>query len=592
MESSTVSDRDVPDAVDEGNGLDVDDEQRRAVDSLERAIAVLAGPGSGKTRVLSYRARRLLIEDQGARALLLTFTNKAAAEMKARALGVTAVTSDRIRASTFHTFGLRVLRSHGELVGIEPDFEILDREDQAHMATDAAHSAGVGARPTRWSYLRLRRREISEPAVALFGEVYEAAKREARVLDFDDLIVYTADLFEQHPEVAEAYGTRFRHLLVDEFQDTNAAQFAIVQALCEHVQTVSVFADDDQAIYRFAGAEAENIRRFIEALGAVEYPLTFNYRCREEIVAYANRLIAADPDASGRQMRHVYAGGKVRHLAFSSEEAEATFIAGEIRSLIEDEDVEPAAISVLGRAAWRATPLLEALEREGIPTTNWLGEAFEPPERQALTVVLSVLRATLNDRQARKLCELLEIEDSEERDVQQLLERHATVAGVPELVELRDLAYGDAAASAVVAQAQVCAAALNAPGAQAITAIIDAVAVLEEDDPEFTLEHLLSELALGGIGLAPTVGGGVKVASLHRTKGLQWPRVYIVGLENGTLPDYRAETDGSISQERRACFVGVCRAETHLTLTRITQYRGFQKAPSIFLEEMGIDPYD
>jgi DNA helicase II / ATP-dependent DNA helicase PcrA len=569
----------------------LDDEQREAVDADERAIAVLAGPGSGKTRVLSYRARRLLIDDAGARALLLTFTNKAAAEMKARALGVTAVMSGRIQASTFHTFGLRVLRSHGALVGIEPDFEILDRDEQETFAAEAAHAAGFRAQRGRWSYLRLRREDVIDESVGAFGRAYEAAKRAARVVDFDDLIVYTADLLEQHGEIAEAYGTRFSHLLVDEFQDTNTAQFAIVKALCEHVTTVSVFADDDQAIYRFAGAEAENIRRFIAALGAREYPLTFNYRCREAIIAHANRLIAADPEASGRQMRHVYEGGEVRHRAFHDEEAEAASIAREIQSLI-DGGVEPADISVLARAAWRATPILETLERGGVPTTNWLGEAFEPPERQMLGVILSVLRASLNDRQAKQLCELLGVPESDERRVQVFLERAAEAPAVPELLRLRDLAYGDAPPSAVIAHAQLCATALDAELAEAMTPIVDAVAALEAADPEFTLEHVLSELALGGIGLAPTAGGGVKVASLHRTKGLQWPRVYIVGLEQGTIPDYRTETEAALSEERRACFVGVCRAETHLTLTRIEQYRGFRKPPSIFLEEMGIDPYD
>ncbi len=385
---------------------------------------------------------------------------------------------------------------------------------------------------------------------------------------------------------------RFSHLLVDEFQDTNAAQFAIVKALSEHVTTVSVFADDDQAIFRFAGAEAENIRRFIVALGAREYPLTFNYRCREAVIPHANRLIAADPQASGRQMRQVYEGGEVRHRAFRDEEAEAASIAREIQSLIEHEGVEPADISVLARAAWRARPILETLERAGVQTTNWLGEAFEPPERQMLGVILSLLRASLNDRQAKKLCELLDVAETGERNVQAFLEQEADGPAVPELLRLRDLAYGDAPPSAVIAHAQLCATALDAELADAMTPIVEAVVALEADDPEFTLEHVLSELTLGGMGLAPTAGGGVKVASLHRTKGLQWPQVYIVGLEQGTLPDHRTKTEAALSEERRACFVGVCRAETHLTLTRIEQYRGFRKPPSIFLEEMGIDPYD
>ncbi len=313
----------------------LDDEQRAAVESPEKAIAVLAGPGSGKTRVLSYRARRLLLAHAGERALLLTFTNKAAAEMKARTLGVAPVTTDRIQASTFHTFGMRVLRSHGDLIGIDREFEILDKDDQKELATTAARAAEVGARLGRWSYLRCRRENVNEESVASFGEVYESAKRHANVLDFDDLIVYTADLFEQHGDLAEAWGTQFKHLLVDEFQDTNAAQFAIVKALCQHVTTVSVFADDDQAIYKFVGAEVENIQRFISELGAREYPLTFNYRCRENIIRGANSLIRADPEASGRQMRHFYEGGEVRHLVFRTEEEEAGGLVVEVAELIE-----------------------------------------------------------------------------------------------------------------------------------------------------------------------------------------------------------------------------------------------------------------
>ncbi len=138
----------------------LDDEQRAAVDSEERAIAVLAGPGSGKTRVLSFRARRLLMSDAGSRALLLTFTNKAAAEMKARAMGVAAVTSDRIQAGTFHAFGMSLLRAHGGLVALDPDFEILDREEQNELSARVAREADVPARGARWRYLRLRRGDV------------------------------------------------------------------------------------------------------------------------------------------------------------------------------------------------------------------------------------------------------------------------------------------------------------------------------------------------------------------------------------------------------------------------------------------------
>jgi DNA helicase-2/ATP-dependent DNA helicase PcrA len=567
---------------------DLDHEQRRAVDAEDAAIAVLAGPGSGKTRVLSYRARRLLVASPGSRALLLTFTNKAAAEMKARAMGVATVTSDRIEAGTFHAFGMSLLRSHGGLVGIGADFEILDREEQGDLAAEVARGVGVSARGARWSYLRLRREEIPDGSVAEFGAAYEEAKRRLGVVDFDDLVVYTANLLEEHRDVAEAYGTRFQHLLVDEFQDTNAAQFATVKAMCAHVETVSVFADDDQAIYRFVGAERENIRRFIAELGASEFPLTLNYRCRERVIEYANRLIRADPDASGRQMEPVYQGGEVRSLAFGYEEEEADTLAAEIEELIAS-GVPGEDIAVLARAAWRATPLLHALEAKGVRTANWLGDRYDPVERQTFSTIVSVVRGRFTERQAVKLCDLLDVEDTGERDVAAILEQQEGAPAVRDLSRLRDAAYAGGAASEIAHLARACGRTLRPEHDAALEAIALSVEEVEAHDPGFSLDDLLAELSLGGIGGAPTSIGGVKVASLHRTKGLQWPRVYIVGLENGTLPDYRAESPAAMSEERRACFVGVCRAESHLTLSRIREYRGFRKPPSIFLAEMGLD---
>ncbi|MTD43642.1 AAA family ATPase [Conexibacter sp. W3-3-2] len=249
----------------------LDDEQRAAVEADDRAIAVLAGPGSGKTRTLSHRARHLLRSDQDSKALLLTFTNKAAAEMKSRAVGVAAVRADRIDAGTFHNFGMRVLRSHGELLGLDREFDVLDELEARELAASVALANGTANHARAWSTSRMRQRKPSA-AVAEFGESYQAAKLVAGVVDFDDLVALTAQLLAENPEMARAYGMSYAHLLVDEFQDTNAAQLQIVLALADHLSTISVFADDDQAIFRFVGAESANISRFVEKLEAVECP--------------------------------------------------------------------------------------------------------------------------------------------------------------------------------------------------------------------------------------------------------------------------------------------------------------------------------
>jgi DNA helicase II / ATP-dependent DNA helicase PcrA len=568
--------------------LPLDDEQRAAVDTAESAIAVLAGPGSGKTRVLSYRARRLLMIAPRDRVLMLTFTNKAAAEMKARALGVSVVASDRIWGGTFHTFGLHVLQSHGDLIGVGREFEVIDDEEREEVVAEATRTGRVSDRFRQWSRSRLRRRRPPNAEVIRFGQIYEETKRALNVVDFDDLVVYTADLLQQYPEVARAYSSRYPHLLVDEFQDTNAAQFAIIQSLAAAARTISVFADDDQAIYRFAGAEAENIRRFIGGLDAREYPLAINYRCRRRIVDCADRLIAADPFASGRRMLAVKDGGYVRSLTFDSVDAEAAALVGEIDHMVGDGGVSPHEIAVLTRAAFRVETLLHELERRGLPVNNWLGQTAEAEDRKVLRTCLSAVRGPLNDRQARRLCELLRVKDSGERDPERLLRQHSDNRAAVLLLEMRILAWNGAAPHAVVVKAHAAISAVDPAVARAMGPFVDVVAGFQNYDPEFSLQHVLAELTLGAATGPPTAGGGVKVSSLHRTKGLQWPHVYIVGMEEGRLPGFRARTSEEISEERRVCFVGVCRAEDTLTLTRVRRDRRWEQRPSRFLGEMEV----
>jgi DNA helicase-2/ATP-dependent DNA helicase PcrA len=566
----------------------LDCEQEAAVEAAEKAIAVLAGPGSGKTRVLSYRARHLLQQDRDAKALLLTFTNKAAAEMKARALDVAIVTSKRIWASTFHTFGMNVLHAHGDLVGLDREFEVPDDEEQAELQELAARRAATSNRERRWSYLRLRRQQAGEAEVVRWAEAYEELKREQRVLDFDDLVVHTADLFEQEEALARAYGTQYPHLLIDEFQDTNPAQFAIVRALAEYAKTIGVFADDDQAIYQFAGAEAKNVRRFVEELDATEYPLTTNYRCREEIVRVANRLIAADDEASGRRMTAHYSGGEVRAVDFDTINDEAGQLADEIEQLLA-EGVEPAYIAVLARARFRIEPLAAELDRRGLPVTNWLGAAYQPEERRTLGICLSVIRGRLSDRQAKRFFEFLNVTEIEDRDPVAVLDTYKHLPACEHLIELRELVWSGAELRAVIEKAREAAIAVDPALDGSMAALVEAVEGFTRYDADFTLEHLLGELALGSVGGAPTAVGGIKIATLQATKGLQWLHVYVIGLEEGKLPNYRAESDEQMREERRICFVGVCRAEERLTLSRIRWYSVHAQRPSRFLGEMGID---
>lgn len=562
----------------------LDDEQRKAVEATESTIAILAGPGSGKTRTLSYRARYLLEDDRETGALLLTFTNKAAAEMKSRALGAGALASSRIQGSTFHGFGARMLRNHGDLVGVGDGFDFLDEDSQKTLADKVANDAGVRQRLRRWAYLRLRREE-TDPDTAAFGEAFEFAKRDADLVDYDDLVVYTADLLESNGDVVAAYAQKYPHLLVDEFQDTNAAQFAIVRALAAKVQTVSVFADDDQAIFRFAGAELANVRAFVKELGAKTYPLTCNYRSASRIVDAANALIACDEEASGRRMRADREGGEVRVAIFDNVNAEATEIVDEIEARVAD-GTPPGNVAILTRSGYRANEVFTELQRRNLPVSDWRGPTYEPREKQTLSTCLAVVGGRLSDRQAVRLAELLGEATPEPRDSREyLLAMDNDAAAV--LLETFETAHAGEPASAVAAKAQRAVACVDPAAAAGIAPIVNAIKDFEDHDPDFALDDLLAELALGGGGRSPTTGGGIKLASLHKTKGLQWPVVYLLGMEEGHLPDYREE-ENPIREERRLCFVGVCRAEDVLVLSRIRAIRTFRKKPSRFLSELGL----
>ena len=392
---------------------------------------------------------------------------------------------------------------------------------------------------------------------------------------------------QQHREIAGAYGAKYRHLLIDEFQDTNAAQFVFVRALASGSSTVSVFADDDQAIFSFAGAEAENIRRFCRDLQAEIYPLTINYRCRERIVACANRLIQADDSSSGRKMTAYRSGGEVRLLTFQSLEDEAMALSTEIEGLVAS-GTDPVDIAVLVRSGYRAQLLLNELIRCGLPVSNWLTQGTDASAKRMLRACLGVIRPTLGERAVRDLCGVFGITDSGERDTELLLAAFPGVPGIDELLELNKLALEGGGALEVVRQAQRCLYSVSPESGDAVEPVVQAIDAFEKYDPDFSVDQVLSELALLGSAGPPTASGGVKVASLHRTKGLQWPCVYLLGLENGHIPDYRANEVEELREERRLCFVGICRAEDRLTLTRARTFRGFNRPPSPYLAEMQV----
>jgi superfamily I DNA/RNA helicase len=281
-------------------------------------------------------------------------------------------------------------------------------------------------------------------------------------------------------------------------------------------------------------------------------------------------------------------GGAVEVHTFDSTAEEAEAVAAEVSTLIEDDVMGPAEIAVLVRQSGRAYELVEALTRHGVPITDWRGATHQSDGRRQLCICCSVLTSTLRTRQASRLSEFLGVELIEERDSHKFLTANSTNPIAAELLGLREEAFAGATPQEVVRRAHAAICIHDQEAGRRVLPLIEAIEDFEQYDPDFSIEQLMVELALKSGGRSPTQGGGVKIASLHGTKGLQWRRVYLIGLEEGKLPDFRAEEEGTIPNERRACFVGVCRAEDDLVLTYSRTFKGFEQEPSRFLEEMDL----
>ena len=547
-------------------------EQAAAATALQTRIAVLAGPGSGKTRTLSTRVRFLLERDSSDRALILAFMNKAAAEVKARCLEGAPFQSDRVFAGTFHALGVDLLRKHGHLVGVESDFEILDE-------LEARQLAGLSAS----EMVDLNRHRASDVSVDPQPRSYVAAKRTRGVVDYDDLIVLSARLLAHVPELAEAYGLRFPHVLIDEFQDTDAGRFALVGALAPHVKTISVFADGDQAIMGFGGADRAHVDRFIAELEATTFVLRSNHRSRAAIVEVANRLIANAGEARFPMVPE-RGGGSVTVSSYLNEADEARGVVDAVQTQLLLR--RPADVAILVRSKKRGEALSRELENVGIPYSDWRERLVSQELGRDLGACLASLRGSLPEKHKRRLAELGGMDLS---TVDTVADALAVLEGTPlgaMLSRTREAALerGD-----VVEVTAVLIKGLTVLRPQYGTQLEDlreTVASLAANDSAFSVDQLLVELALGGTSARPTTTATVKLATLHRTKGLEWPVVFLAGLEQSTLPTYYSLQARDVSEERRLCFVGVTRAMDELRLSYAERVEGWAKGPSCFLSEM------
>jgi DNA helicase II / ATP-dependent DNA helicase PcrA len=616
-------------------------EQQEAVLAVEGPVLILAGAGSGKTRVITHRIAHLVVDlgvasDQ---VLAVTFTNKAAGEMKARTealLGGGALAS---WISTFHAFCVRVLRRESAAAGLPPGFVIYDQDDQVAAVRDALRALDLSEKlhPPRRILAKISARKNagrapSEESFDSFGaetfasiaERYRQTLESAQAVDFDDLLLRTVTLFAENAHVRESYRRRFPFVLVDEYQDTNSAQYEIIRHLVGDRGNVTVVGDEDQSIYSWRGADIQNILDFEHDFpGARVFRLEQNYRSSQAILDTASALVAHNLQRKGKVLRAVRAAGApVRLHTATDEYEEAAWVVDRIAG----ERGGRGRAAILFRMNAQSRLFEEALLRRRIPYLVLGGVGFY--ERREVKDLLSYLRLVLNPQDPVALRRVLnvpprgigaksaeELERTAERERIGLwdaiglvvdearLPARATqpLARFRELIEtLREEAPRLTVKGLItrVLEATGYSAALAQEDSQEsqdrlenLAELVSAAADFDAREPESGLPGFLDRSALVSDVDQLRDDAPVVLMTFHAAKGLEFESVFLVGLEEGLMPHSRTLTgDLALEEERRLCYVGMTRAMERLSLTHAQSRQVFGQRrlaePSRFLDEI------
>jgi len=619
--------------------LALNPQQAAAVRHPGGPLLVLAGAGSGKTRVLTARIA-YLIQEQGVapqRIFAVTFTNKAAGEMRSRVATLLGANPKGLWIGTFHSLSARLLRREAAALGFGPNFTIYDQDDSESFIKRLLEQRGLSpkANPPRAihavissakNHLLLPEElgaQAESPLERAAADIYATlgpALRQANAMDFDDLLLHPLTLFREHPERLAYWQQRFEHVLVDEFQDTNAAQYRLVKLLAAQHTNLCVVGDDDQAIYGWRGADVRHMLSFQQDFpGATLIKLEQNYRSTQVILDAANGVIAENTRRLGKTLFTATPGGEpVTLLAAADERDEAEWLAAELVRRSAEADVPYEGMAILYRTNAQSRPLEEAFRFRGIPYR--LVGAVSFYERREVKDVLAYLRLIANPADDEAFVRIVNVprRGIGDASLSQLL-RTATQWGRPLLETARaaeriaDLRPNVREAFQALARLidELRARVADADPATALEQVIAAVGYgpyLADEGPE-GIERLenVQELIAGAAAWAETAvdegdeGGatssieryltqaalvtsadqgtgdptGVTLMTVHMAKGLEWPVVTLAGLEDGLFPLARAAAEpGGLAEERRLCYVGLTRAREKLYLSWArTRYR-------------------
>ena len=617
----------------------LNEQQREAVLATEGPVLILAGAGSGKTRVITHRIAHLVLErgvpSDGV--LAVTFTNKAAGEMKARTEALLAGRSLQSWMSTFHSLCVRILRREAGAAALRRDFVIYDEDDQLAAVREALRALDLSEKlhPPRRLLSRISaaknagrdpEEEGEKDAVGVYARVaarYKETLAAANALDFDDLLLRTVALLDADAGVREAYQRRFRYVLVDEYQDTNRTQYELVRHLAGQDGNITVVGDEDQSIYSWRGADIRNILDFeADFPGARILRLEDNYRSSQAILDAASALVAHNRQRKGKTLRATRPGGEPVHLHQAADEfEEAAWVVGRLATLR-----GRGRAAVLYRMNAQSRLLEEALMRQGLPYTVVGGVGFYA--RREVKDLLAYLRLVVNPADGMALRRVLnvpargigaktleEIERvaTERRaslwDALGLVEeeRRLPARATQPLARFRELLEGLRAQREALGVKELLQQILQASGYAAALAqedthesqdrlenlaeVLSAAAEYESREESPSPAGFLDRVSLLSESDVARDDAPVVLMTLHSAKGLEFDWIFLAGMEEGLVPHARSlQSDAGLEEERRLCYVGMTRARERLFLTFAQSRQVFGQRrlsePSRFLGEI------
>ena len=626
----------------------LNEQQRIAVGQVDGPLLILAGPGSGKTRVITHRIANMIAQGISSQSIVaLTFTNKAADEMRNRLSRLAP--NNQTWTGTFHKFCSKLLRRHAPLIGLSSNFTIYDMSDAKKVMKQAIENAEVDLKHYSADKLNNQVSNVKNNGItseqfqprpghaldAIVAKVYpeyQKLLKMANGVDFDDLLLHAVDLLRQSPELRETLDRTFAYIMVDEYQDTNLTQYQLIRLLNHTVRNLAVTGDPDQSIYGWRGANINNILEFEK-----DYPnlnvvrLEQNYRSTKSILSVADQLIANNVRRKKKELRTDNEEGQpVRLVAFPQPQDEAIDIADSIALAIQKGERRPRDFAILYRANWLSRSLEHALRSVGIPYQIVNGHEFY--QRKEIKDVIGYLHLLNNPRDnvafervvnspARKLGKVTIgrlRRYAQEHNVSMLdaardCEQIETISKAPSAKIQKFVAMYDRLAFIPTEQVDPVIRAVleetgyrewltddgSEEGFERARNVDELVVACQEFDREYPedggLEAYLEQSALvSDTDIWESEADYVTLMTLHAAKGLEFPSVYIVGLEDGILPHERSSgDDDEIEEERRLLFVGITRAEKDLQMSRcMSRFRRGTVWPSIasrFLMELPRD---